>query len=123
VISHKHALWHVCSYNVYGRWAPWTLVGTKLYHGLRGAISATFSHSPYSCEASPRASARCRYPSGRHLVFFLFYSPPCIPSTAMRGGDPNHTYLDGQAMAPSELQMGNPSEALRPFIGSKREVR
>jgi hypothetical protein len=53
---------------------------------------------------------------------FLFYSTPCIPSAAMRGGELNHAFLDGRAMAPRELQTSNPSEAPAPFAGSKRGV-
>ena len=54
---------------------------------------------------------------------FLFYSPSRIPFAVMRGGEPNHTFLDGLAMALDELQIGNLSEALAPFTGSKRGVR
>jgi hypothetical protein len=52
-------------------------------------------------------------------LIFLFYSPPRIPSVVMRGGELSHTFLDGLAMALGDLQMGNPSEALVPFAGSK----
>jgi hypothetical protein len=41
----------------------------------------------------------------------------------MMGGEPNHAFLDGLAMTLGELKMGNPSEALVPFVGSKRGVR
>jgi hypothetical protein len=54
---------------------------------------------------------------GGHPIV-LFFSPPRIPSTAMRGGEPNHAFLDGRAMAPVGMQTGNPSEALGPFTGS-----
>jgi hypothetical protein len=40
----------------------------------------------------------------------------------MRGHESNHTFLDGLAMALDEVQMGNLSEALVPFTGSKRRV-
>jgi hypothetical protein len=41
----------------------------------------------------------------------------------MRGGELYHTFLDGLAVMLDELQMGNPSDALVPFTGSKHEVR
>jgi hypothetical protein len=53
---------------------------------------------------------------------FSYYSPPCIPFAGMRGGEPNHTFLDGLAMALDELQTGNLSEVLVPFVGSKHRV-
>jgi hypothetical protein len=53
----------------------------------------------------------------------LFYSPPHISSAAMRGGESNHSFLDGLAVALGELQTGNLSEALGPFVGSKRGIR
>jgi hypothetical protein len=37
-------------------------------------------------------------------------------------GEPNHAFLDELAVTLDEFQMGNPSEALVPFVGSKREV-
>jgi hypothetical protein len=42
---------------------------------------------------------------------FLFYPPPHIPFMVMRGGEPNHAFLDGLAMELGELQMGDLSEA------------
>jgi hypothetical protein len=41
----------------------------------------------------------------------------------MRGVEPNHAFLDELAMALGELQTGNTSEAMAPFVGSKRVLR
>jgi hypothetical protein len=41
----------------------------------------------------------------------------------MRGGELYHAFLDGLAMALAELQIGNPSETLVHFTGSKHVVR
>jgi hypothetical protein len=75
VISRNLALRLIYSYNVYDHWVPRTPVGPKLYHGPRGAIRATFSHSPYPCEASPRASTRSRDPFGVLALSFCFTLP------------------------------------------------
>jgi hypothetical protein len=78
VISHNLDLRSVCFYNVYGHWVPWTPVGPRLFHGPRGTIRGTFSHSPYPYEASPRASARCIDPSrgsSRRFVLLSFVHP------------------------------------------------
>jgi hypothetical protein len=91
--------------------------------GLRGAIRATFVRLPYPRGASPRAPARCRGPSRGLASSFWFYSPLRIPFAGMRGGESYHAFLDGLAMALGELQVGNPSEALDPLVGSKRGVR
>jgi hypothetical protein len=40
----------------------------------------------------------------------------------MRGGELYNTFLDGLAMGLGELQMGNSSEALVPFAGTKHRV-
>jgi hypothetical protein len=59
---------------------------------------------------------------GVHLVFKV-YSLPCIPFVEMRRGELYHAFLNGLGMALDELQTDDLSEALAPFIGSKRGVR
>jgi hypothetical protein len=81
-----------------------------------------FFHPPYSCGTSPRASTRCRYPSGGHPVFFVLLSSEHLLRDD-GSGEQNHAFLDGLAMALGELQMGNPSEALVASVGSKHGVR
>jgi hypothetical protein len=56
---------------------------------------------------------------------FLSYSSPHILSAGMRGGESYHTFLNELAMLSSELQMGNPNEAMvlphDPSMGSIRD--
>lgn len=122
MISCSLSLRPICSYNVYGRWVLQTSVGHKLSHDPRGTIRVTFSHSTYPCEASPEQIIDAEIHLGGHPILLL-YSPLPIPSTTMRGGEPNRTFLIGLAMVLGELQTGNPSEALGPFTGSKCRVR
>jgi hypothetical protein len=75
-----------------------------------GCFSCDFSILPFSCGTSPRVSARCRDPlKGLSRTFVLL--SPMNPFRGDGVGEPNHTFLNGLAMALVELQMGNLSEA------------
>jgi hypothetical protein len=71
---------------------------------------------------SPRAAAQCRGPSGELASSFLVLLSPVHPFTGMGGGELYHAFLDGLAIALSELQTGNPNDALASLVGSKHGV-
>lgn len=73
-----------------------------------GRFSCNFIPFAIPVRDEPRVSARCRDLSrGRPIFFVLLF--PVHPLRGDGGGELNHAFLDGLAMALGELQMGNAS--------------
>jgi hypothetical protein len=85
-----------------------------------GGLRSANMNGPFFMERTPRVSRLLKgILLGRPSFKYFF---PCIPFAGrVRVSSTMHPSMV-EIMALSELQTGDPSEALVPFIGSRREV-